>query len=119
MGEVIDLPEAGVLAAMGLTPAQVTATFVLAAGLLAAAGAVLGSLAGLLAAHWLINAEGAAIGLGWGVEPLIPDPGLLVAAMAVAVAAGTLIALVVVRCSMVAGHGATRVSRVAAIAARP
>ncbi len=111
------LPEAGVLAAMGLTPAQVTATFIIAAGLLAAAGVLAGSIAGLLAAHWLVNAQGAAIGLGWGVEPFIPGAGLLLAAMAVAIAAGTMIALVVVRWSVVAGHGAVRVSRVAALAA--
>jgi putative ABC transport system permease protein len=111
------LPEAGVLAAMGLTPAQATATFIVAAGLLAAVGVLAGTIAGLLAAHWLINAEGAAIGLGWGVEPLIPGAGLVLAAMAVAVAAGTVIALVVVRWSVVAGHGAERASRVAVMAA--
>jgi putative ABC transport system permease protein len=111
------LPEAGVLTAMGLTPAQVTATFILAAGLLAAAGVLAGTVAGLLAAHWLINAEGAAIGLGWGIEPLIPGAGLLLAAMALAVGAGTVIALLVVRWSVVAGHGAVRVRRVGVLAA--
>jgi len=111
-------PEAGVLAAMGLTPAQVTATFIVAAGLLAAAGVLAGTIAGLLAAHWLINAQGAAIGLGWGIEPLIPGAGLLVAAMAAAIAAAAVIALVVVRWSAIAGHGAVRVRRVPAVAAR-
>jgi putative ABC transport system permease protein len=111
------LPEAGVLAAMGLTPAQVTATFIVAAGLLAAAGVLAGTIAGLAAAYWLINAQGAAIGLGWGIEPVIPGAGLLLAAMAVSIAAGIAIALVVVRRSVVASHGAVRVRR-AALAAR-
>jgi putative ABC transport system permease protein len=112
------LPEAGVLAAMGLTPAQVTATFIIAAGLLAAAGVLAGTIAGLAAAYWLINAQGAAIGLGWGIEPLMPGLGLLLAAMAVAILAGTATALLVVRRSVVAGHGAVRVSRATALTAR-
>ncbi len=112
------LPEAGVLAAMGLTPAQVTATFIIAVGLLAAAGVLAGTIAGLAAAYWLINAQGAAIGLGWGIEPLIPGLGMLLAAMAVAILAGTATALLVVRRSVVAGHGAIRVSRGAALTAR-
>ncbi len=109
------LPEVGVLAAMGLTPAQVKATFIIAVGLLAAAGVLAGTIAGLAAAYWLINAQGAVIGLGWGIESLIPGLGLLLAAMAVAIAAGTATALPVVHRSVVAGHG---VSRVAAPTAR-
>jgi putative ABC transport system permease protein len=112
------LPEAGVLAAMGLTPAQVTATFIVAAGLLAATGVLAGTIAGLAAAYWLINAQGAAIGLGWGIESLLPGLGLLLAAMAVAMLAGTATALLVVRRSVVASHGTVRVSRAVAPAAR-
>jgi len=108
------LPEAGVLAALGLTPAQVTATFIIAVGLLAAAGVLAGTLIGLAAAYWLINAQGAAIGLGWGIESLLPGLGLLLAAMAVAILAGTATALLVVRRCVVASHGAVRVSRAAA-----
>jgi putative ABC transport system permease protein len=111
------LPEASVLTAIGLTPAQVTATFIIAAGLLAAAGVLAGTIAGLAAAHWLINAQAAAIGLGWGIEPLMPGPGLVLAAMAVAVLAGTATALLVVRRSVVASHGAVRVSRGTALVA--
>ncbi|HUN33924.1 MAG TPA: FtsX-like permease family protein [Trebonia sp.] len=111
------LPEAGVLAAIGLTPAQVTATFIIAVGLLAAAGVLAGTIAGLVAAHWLINAQAAAIGLGWGIEPLLPGPGLLLVAMAVAITAGTATALLVVRRSVVASHSAVRVRRDTALAA--
>jgi putative ABC transport system permease protein len=109
------LPEAGVLAAMGLTPAQVTATFIIAIGLLAAAGVLAGTLAGLAAAYWLINAQGAAIGLGWGIESLIPGLGPLLAAMAVAILAGTATALLVVRRSVITRHDAVRVRRAPAL----
>jgi putative ABC transport system permease protein len=112
------LPEAGVLAAMGLTPAQVTATFIIAIGLLAAAGVLAGTLAGLAAAYWLINAQGAAIGLGWGIESLIPGLGPFLAAMAVAILAGTATALLVVRRSVVARHDAVRVRRAPALTTR-
>jgi putative ABC transport system permease protein len=112
------LPEAGVLAAMGLTPAQVTATFIIAIGLLAAAGVLAGTLAGLAAAYWLINAQGAAIGLGWGIESLIPGLGPFLAAMAVAILAGTATALLVVRRSVVARHAAVRVRRAPALTTR-
>jgi putative ABC transport system permease protein len=103
---------------MGLTPAQVTATFVIAAGLLAAAGVLAGTIAGLAAGYWLINAQGAAIGLGWGIEPVTPGLGLLLAAMAVALLAGTATALQVVRRSVAASRGAVRVRRPAGLAAR-
>jgi putative ABC transport system permease protein len=112
------LPEAAVLAAMGLTPAQVTATLIIAVGLLAAAGVLAGTIAGLAAAYWLINAQGAAIGLGWGIEPLIPGLGLLLAAMAVAIFTGTATALQVVRRSVIASRGAVRVRRAAALTPR-
>lgn len=112
------LPEAGVLTAMGLTPAQVTATFIIAIGLLAAAGVLAGTLAGLAAAYWLINAQGAAIGLGWGIESLIPGLVPFLAAMAVAILAGTATALLVVRRSVVARHDAVRVRRAPALTTR-
>jgi ABC-type lipoprotein release transport system permease subunit len=103
---------------MGLTPAQVTATFIIAVGLLAAAGVLAGTIAGLAAAYWLINAQGAAIGLGWGIEPLIPGLGLLLAAMAVAIFTGTATALQVVHRSVIASRGAIRVRRSAALTPR-
>ena len=112
------LPEAAVLAAMGLTPAQVTATFIAAVGLLAAVGVLAGTIVGLAAAYWLINAQGAAIGLGWGIEPLIPGLGLFLAAMAVAIFAGTATALLVVRRSAVARRSTIGVRRAAALTFR-
>jgi putative ABC transport system permease protein len=88
-------PEAGVLAAVGLTPGEVTATYAASAALLTALGVTLGTIAGLAAAHPLINAQAATIGLGWGVEPYIPAPRTLLAAMTLAVLAGTATALVI------------------------
>jgi putative ABC transport system permease protein len=102
------LPEASVLAAIGLTPAQVTATYVIAIGLLTAAGVLAGTAAGLLAAHWLINAQGASIGLGWGIESLMPEPLVCLAAMLAAVLAGTGTALLVVRHSVTRNAAARR-----------
>jgi putative ABC transport system permease protein len=90
-------PEAGVLAALGLTPAEVTATLVIASAMLTAVGVLAGTVAGLAAAHWLVNAQAAKIGLGWGVESLVPAPGMLATAMSIAVLAGTATALLVVR----------------------
>jgi len=113
------LPEAGALAAMGLTPAQVTATYVVATSILAVAGVALGTLVGLAAAHWLINAQAASVGLGWGIESLVPAPGLLLAAMLAAVLAGTGTALLVVHRSVAAGHRPARALRRPALAGRP
>lgn len=98
-------PEAGVLAALGLTPAEVTATLVIASAMLTAAGVLAGTIAGLAAAHWLVNAQAARIGLGWGVEPLVPAPGMLATAMSIAVLAGTATALLIVRRAPARRHG--------------
>jgi putative ABC transport system permease protein len=98
-------PEAGVLAAVGLTPAEVTATYAVSAALLTALGVTLGTIAGLAAAHPLINAQAATIGLGWGVEPYIPAPLTLLAAMAIAILAGTATALVITGRPRGAEHG--------------
>jgi putative ABC transport system permease protein len=100
------LPEAGVLAALGLTPAQVVATYVVATTILAVTGVLAGTVAGLAAAHWLINAQAASIGLGWGIESAVPAPGMVTAAMLLAVLAGTGTALLVVRGSVVTRPGA-------------
>jgi len=59
--------EAGVLQAMGLTPRQVIVTRVVSAMILTLAGVSLGLAAGLALAPRLINAQGAASGLGWGI----------------------------------------------------
>jgi putative ABC transport system permease protein len=104
------LPEASVLAAMGLTPAQVTATYVVATSILAVAGVALGTFIGLAAAHWLINAQAASVGLGWGIESPVPSPGMALAAMLIAVLAGTGTALLVV-------HRSVRVTPLSSVAA--
>jgi putative ABC transport system permease protein len=91
------LPEAGVLAALGLTPAQVVATYVVATTILAVTGVLAGTIAGLAAAHWLINAQAASVGLGWGIEPVVPAPAMMATAMLLAVLAGPGTALLVVR----------------------
>jgi putative ABC transport system permease protein len=113
------LPEAGVLAAMGLTPAQVTATYVVATSILTLTGVAAGTVAGLAAAHWLINAQAASVGLGWGIESLVPAPGVLLAAMLAAVLAGTGTALLVVQRSVVARPRPPRAHRLSAPASGP
>jgi putative ABC transport system permease protein len=108
-------PEAGVLAALGLTPAEVTATLVIASAMLTAVGVLAGTVAGLAAAHWLVNAQAARIGLGWGVESLVPAPAMLATAMSIAVLAGTATALLIVHRATAVPHGfsaaSTRSSR--------
>ncbi|MGD0559591.1 MAG: FtsX-like permease family protein [Streptosporangiaceae bacterium] len=61
------LNEAGVLQAMGLTPRQVVVTRVVSAMILTLAGVSAGLAAGLALAPRLINAQGAASGIGWGI----------------------------------------------------
>ena len=75
------LHEADVLAAIGLTPRQVMATLVVNTTILTAVGAVLGTAAGLAAAPLLVNAQGQASGLGWGIAAA-PSPGLIAAMLA-------------------------------------
>src|SRR3984885_8417225 len=59
--------EAGILKAMGLTPRQVMATLVVSTTILSAIGVVAGVVVGLVAAPRLINAQGQASGIGWGI----------------------------------------------------
>src|SRR6202020_1402642 len=61
--------EAGILKAMGLTPRQVMATLVVSTTIVTAIGIIAGVAAGLAVASWLINAQGQASGIGWGVGP--------------------------------------------------
>jgi putative ABC transport system permease protein len=89
------LHEAGVLAAIGLTPRQVMATLVVNTTILTAVGAAVGVAGGLAAAPLLINAQGQASGLGWGIAScLSPESiaGMLAAALAAATAAALLLA---------------------------
>jgi putative ABC transport system permease protein len=87
--------EAGILKAMGLTPRQVTATLVVSTTIVTAIGVAAGVAAGLAAAPRLINAQGQASGLGWGIAAgLSPATvaGLICAALAVAGAAALFLA---------------------------
>jgi putative ABC transport system permease protein len=82
--------EAGILKAMGLTPRQVMATLVVSTTIVTAIGIVAGVAAGLVVAPRLINAQGQASGIGWGIAAgLSPATiaSLLAAALALAVAA--------------------------------
>jgi putative ABC transport system permease protein len=87
--------EAGILKAMGLTPRQVIATLVVSTTIVTAIGVVAGVAAGLAVAPRLINAQGQASGMGWGIAAgLSPTAiaGLVCAALAVAVAAALFLA---------------------------
>ena len=90
------LHEADVLAAIGLTPRQVMATLVVNTTILTAFGAVLGAAAGLTVAPLLINAEGQASGLGWGIAT-IPSLPVLAAMLASALIIATVAALLLAR----------------------
>jgi len=86
--------EAGILKAMGLTPRQVMATLVVSTTIVTAIGIIAGIAAGLAVASWLINAQGQASGMGWGIAAgLSPATiaSLLTASLAVAVAAAFLL----------------------------
>jgi len=87
--------ETGILQAMGLTPRQVMATLVVSTTIVTAIGVVAGVAAGLAVAPRLINAQGQASGMGWGIAAgLSPATvaGLICAALAVAVAAALFLA---------------------------
>jgi putative ABC transport system permease protein len=82
--------EAGILKAMGLTPRQVMATLVVSTTVVTATGIVAGGAVGLAAAPRLINAQGQASGIGWGIAAGLSPTGiasLLAAALAAAVTA--------------------------------
>ncbi|MFG2985921.1 FtsX-like permease family protein [Streptomyces sp. NPDC048258] len=65
------------LKAIGLTPRQIGATIVTAAGLTALVSAVVGTTVGALSGSWLVDAQGAASGIGAGIAQLPPLPMLL------------------------------------------
>ncbi|MDH2390261.1 ABC transporter permease [Streptomyces sp. HNM0663] len=73
------------LKAIGLTPRQISATIVAAAGFTALAAAALGAGLGLLSGHWLVEAQGRASGIGAGIAQL-PSAGVLLAVVVCAVA---------------------------------
>jgi putative ABC transport system permease protein len=82
--------EAGILKAMGLTPRQVMATLVVSTTIVTAIGIVTGVATGLVVAPRLINAQGQASGIGWGIAASLSHAtiaALIAAALAAAVAA--------------------------------
>ena len=88
--------EAGILKAMGLTPRQVTATLVISTTIVTAIGIVAGVAVGLVAGPRLINAQGQASGLGWGIAAAL-SPATILTLLAAALAGAIAAALWVVR----------------------
>jgi putative ABC transport system permease protein len=88
--------EAGILKAMGLTPRQVIASLVVSTTIVTAIGVVAGVAAGLVVAPRLINTQGQASGMGWGIavgSSPATIAGLVCAALAVALAAALFLAV--------------------------
>lgn len=81
------------LKAIGLTPRQIGAMIVTAAGLTALASAVVGTTVGALSGSWLVDTQGASSGIGAGIARLPSLPVLssvIVGAVLGAVAAAAL-----------------------------
>ncbi|MGW6784361.1 FtsX-like permease family protein [Streptomyces sp. NPDC054987] len=81
------------LKAIGLTPRQIGAMIVTAAGLTALASALVGTGLGLLTGSWLVDTQGASSGIGAGIAQTPPLPVLctvIVGAVLGAVAAAAL-----------------------------
>jgi putative ABC transport system permease protein len=90
------LHEAEVLAAIGLTPRQVIATLVVNTTILTAFGAAVGTAAGLTVAPLLVNAQGQASGLGWGIA-VMPSFAFIAAMLAITLTVATAAALLLAR----------------------
>jgi putative ABC transport system permease protein len=90
------LHEADVLAAIGLTPRQVMATLVVNTTILTGFGAAAGTAAGLTVAPLLINTQGQASGLGWGIAAL-PSFAVIAAMLAITLTLATAAALLLAR----------------------
>jgi putative ABC transport system permease protein len=87
--------EVGVLAAMGLTPRQVTATLVVNTMILTAVGVTAGTVAGLVLAPRLINMQGQTSGIGSGIAVSLSAAAIaeiLAVAMVTAAAAALILA---------------------------
>ena len=87
--------EVGVLAAMGLTPRQVTATLVVNTAILTALGVTGGTVAGLVIAPRLINMQGHTSGIGSGIAVSLSAAavaGILAVALGTATAAALFLA---------------------------
>jgi putative ABC transport system permease protein len=82
--------EVGVLAAIGLTPRQVTATLVVNTMILTALGVTRGTVVGLVAAPRLINMQGWTSGIGSGIAASLGMAAIAeILAVALAIAAAT------------------------------
>jgi putative ABC transport system permease protein len=90
------LHEAEVLAAIGLTPRQVMATLVINSTILTAFGAAVGTAAGLTVGPPLVNAQGQASGLGWGIAT-VPSFAVIAAMLALTLTVATAAALLLAR----------------------
>jgi putative ABC transport system permease protein len=87
--------EVGVLAAIGLTPRQVTATLVVNTMILTVLGVTSGTVAGLVIAPRLINMQGQTSGIGSGIAVSLGASAIaeiLAAALAIALAAALFLA---------------------------
>jgi putative ABC transport system permease protein len=87
--------EAGILKAMGLTPRQVMATLVVSTTIACAIGVVTGVAAALVVATRLINLQGQASGMGWGIAVALSPAAiatLIATALATAVTAALFLA---------------------------
>jgi putative ABC transport system permease protein len=87
--------EVGVMAAIGLTPRQVTATLVVNTMILTALGVTCGTVAGLVIAPRLINMQGQTSGIGSGIAVSLGVAAIaeiLAAALAIAAAAALFLA---------------------------
>jgi ABC-type antimicrobial peptide transport system permease subunit len=72
------------------------ATLVVNTAILTAFGALLGTAAGLAVAPLLVNAQGQASGLGWGIA-VMPSAGEIVAMLALTLLVATVAALLLAR----------------------
>jgi putative ABC transport system permease protein len=88
--------EVGVLAAMGLTPRQVTATLVVNTMILTAVGVTGGTVAGLVLAPRLINMQGQTSGIGSGIAVSL-SPAAIAEILAVALVTAAAAALILAR----------------------
>jgi putative ABC transport system permease protein len=110
--------ETGVLAAMGLTPRQVTATLVVNTTILTAIGVGGGVFAGLVAAPRLINMQGQASGLGAGIAT-VPAPLIVAAVIGAALLIATAAAVIMARRTMRLTGPAVGLRSPAPVARRP
>ncbi|MFI1395806.1 FtsX-like permease family protein [Streptomyces sp. NPDC020681] len=81
------------LKAIGLTPRQISAAIITAAGFTALLAAVLGTGLGVLSGSWLVNIQGRSSGMGAGIAHV--PPALLLASVAAGAVLGAVVAAAV------------------------